>query len=238
MFIIRSVNDEELRETSSIILVAVSLIASLFSIANKYCWLDKDGFEHWAQDPEFKKKCPCVNPWYILRIIWRVSYVTTRFCILSLVWTVLGGVFLIIFLVLSFCAWCGSFRFISEEHGPEIKYALMWGISSLIATPTSDKIASACIHGCEMIILLTVITIFGYVEFDCIICADAQDRQASNNPYIQMFIIAGWITMVIDFIAYGIILNQDLLSPMAWWSARDMFEKGAKEIEMPETTTS
>ena len=238
MFIIRSVNDEQLRDNSSIILVAVSLTVSLFSIANKYCWLDRVGFEQKAQDPEFKKKYPYLNPWYILRIMWRFSYVTTRFCMLSLLWTVLGGGLLGCVLSLSSFIWSVSFTCIEDDDyadedmgGDFTKYAVMWGISSLIATPITDRIASAVIHGCEMIILFTLITIFGYVEFNCFICADAQDRQASNNPYILMFIIAGWITMVIDFITYGILLRADMFRKNAWHKARDMFEQGADKVK-------
>ena len=53
MFIIRSFNDANLRENSSIELVAVSLFASLFSISNKYTWLDKDGVEDEAKEVLF-----------------------------------------------------------------------------------------------------------------------------------------------------------------------------------------
>ena len=49
VFIIRSYNDVELRNNSSIELVVVSLAASLFSISNKYTWIDKEGFYKDAQ---------------------------------------------------------------------------------------------------------------------------------------------------------------------------------------------
>ena len=241
VFIIRSFNDTDLKENSSIQLVAASLAASLFSISNKYTWLDRDGVEEEAQEAKFSKKYPCINLWYVVRIIWRFSFVATRFCILSLIWSVLGGAVLGIFLGISFCAWCCSFVFVfntSEEKSEYEGFAyillpILWGISSLISTPTTSNLIYVCIHGLEMVSTLTVITIFAYSEFDCGICANAQDRQANNNPYIFMFIVAGWITMVIDFIGFGILLYWEVFVDGAWDKAFDMFFKGMEEMEKP-----
>ena len=102
VFIIRSFNDDNLRENSSIQLVALSLAASLFSISNKYTWLDQESVMEGAKSPEWKSRCLCFNPLYALRVIWRFSHVATRFCMLSLVWSVLGGTFVAIFLPISF----------------------------------------------------------------------------------------------------------------------------------------
>ena len=170
--------------------MAVSLVASLFSISNKYTWLDKDGVVENAREPEFKRRCPCINGWYVLRIIWRFSFVATRFCVLSLVWSVLGGEFLGIFLAISFCLWNCSFLFslkVSDEHFNGEDYVILttlWAMASLISTPTTTNWIFICIHGWEMILSLTVITIFAYNEFECSICADSDERQANNNPYI------------------------------------------------------
>ena len=110
VFIIRSYNDLQLRDNSSIELVAASLAASLFSITNKYIWLDEESVEgHNADDPKWRLDFPCVNPWYVLRVIWRFSFVATRFCVLSLIWSVLGGAFLGIFLGASFILWACTF---------------------------------------------------------------------------------------------------------------------------------
>ena len=109
VFLIRSYNDETLRNNSSVELVVVSLLASLFSVASKFVWLDGDACRDNGKDAEWSTQCPFVNGWYLLRVIWRFSYVTTRFCVLSLLWSVLGGVILCIFLPISCCCWCISF---------------------------------------------------------------------------------------------------------------------------------
>ncbi len=217
VFIIRNFNDQELRGNSSIELVATSLAASLFSIANKYTWLDKEGMDDDVIDPEWNSDCPCVNGWYVLRVIWRFSFVATRFCVLSLIWSVLGGTVLGIFLPISFCIWCVPFFVVAPDDAFDPKdptdccfYCIIaagFGLVSLIATPATEHMLLVCLHGWEMIASLTVITIFAYNDFDCGICANAEERQAENNPYIKLFIIAGWSTMAIDFIGYGILLS-------------------------------
>ena len=193
VFLIRSVNDSQLAENSSIQLVAASLFASLFSISNKYSWLDKDCVTDDAKDAKWKAKIPCVNPWYLVRIIWRFCYVTTRFCILSLVWSVLGGALFGIFLAISFCTWCMGiiiYERIHDASSYDDWYVLplvgiVYGCVSLIATPADDKLTYMVIHNVEMITSLTIITIFAYSDFTCAICADSQQRQATNNKYIS-----------------------------------------------------
>ena len=220
MFIIRSYNDQNLRENSSIELVAVSLAASLFSISNKFTWTDKEAVVDKAKEPKFKAHCPCVNGWYVLRIVWRFSFVATRFCILSLVWSVLGGAFLGIFLAVSFLVWGCRMTFANNDGVPEmgdlseisvsIASCCLFGCVSLISSPVSEKWSELCIHGFEMTLSLSLITIFAYTQFDCGICADSYSRQAGNNPYIFMFIIAGWTTLGIDFITYGVLLYSSI----------------------------
>ena len=217
--------------------MAVSLAASLFSISNKYTWLDKDGVEDEAADPKCKAKCPCINGWYVVRIVWRFAFVATRFCILSLIWSVLGGAFLGIFLAVSFCVWWTSLLpTVLEEFGADEWYWIilvpfMWGTSSLISTPASEKLAFAVLHGLEMVTALTVITVFAYNEFDCGICADSGSRQAANNPYIRLFIISGWSTMAIDFIGYGILLFSGMFKDGSWEKSFGVFFDGLEEIE-------
>merc|ERR1712228_85684 len=47
----------------------------------------------------------CIDKWYLLRVIWRFTYIVTRFSILSLIWSVLGGAFIGIFLAISWFMW-------------------------------------------------------------------------------------------------------------------------------------
>eukprot|EP01083_Nonionella_stella_P067822 179659_1 len=57
VFIVRSWNDT--LNPSSLYLVSISLIASVFSVANKYVWLDKDSALFKARDPHWKPNKSC-----------------------------------------------------------------------------------------------------------------------------------------------------------------------------------
>eukprot|EP01084_Bolivina_argentea_P121821 215901_1 len=212
VFLIKGQNDHKLKANSSIYLVAISLAASLFSIANKYTWLDKNCVVDDAKEAKLSKKPPFVNFWYVLRVIWRFSFVSTRFTILSLLWSVLGGAFLGVFLVISWIYWIAAYFLQRDLYIPNTFWewlgTIMYSFASLIATPASDKWYIGIMHAIEMIVTMSIITCFAYNDsFDCKICADPSDRQAINNIYIKMFISVAWITMVTDFATYFVMLN-------------------------------
>ena len=190
-------------------------MASLFSIANKYIWVDKECVVDDVRDPEWSTKSPYVNKWYLLRVIWRFSVVTVRFSIFSLIWSVLGGAFLGIFIPSSLIywfliiqltfghPWCGEYMFVN----------IGYGFVALISTPGYNSRRWAICHGVEMILTLSVITVFAFTpSFDCGICADSIARQATNNYYILSFIIAGWLALMIDFITYFVLLKYERFS--------------------------
>eukprot|EP01083_Nonionella_stella_P243758 849056_1 len=189
----------------------MSLAASLFSISNKYCWVDRDAVVEECRDAHLSTKCPCVNPLYVLRIIWRFSYITTRFCILSLVWSVMGGAFCLMFLALSWLLWTviNLFDFRARDDadlgmGILSVMASLYGIVSLIASPASASLIQFVSHALEMSVTLGLITLFAFVSsIVCDICADPSHR-SSDNPYVLWFIIAGWSAMVIDLGTFSI----------------------------------
>eukprot|EP01083_Nonionella_stella_P013562 38169_1 len=250
VFIIRSVNDDRITEKSdSVTLVGVSLIASVFSISNKYAWLDKEGVVDEAKKPQFSTSWPCINGWYVLRIIWRFSFVATRFCALSLMWSVVGGWFLCIFMFVSVLMWNGLFIEEEYEEGecdqccPKLCRALhaisqlftraMWGLSTMVATPATNKQIYCVVHGVEMCVTLSVITFFAYTDtVNCIICADPERRQANANVFIKWFIRCGWVALLIDLIAYVILMRCEMFSEKTHgWMKQccDGFDKIIKE---------
>eukprot|EP01084_Bolivina_argentea_P020897 38818_1 len=227
VFIIRAQNDELLKENSSIILVGLSLGASLFSISNKFTWVDGDLVKEEALEIEFKKSFPCVNGWYVLRIIWRYSFVASRFAVFSLIWSVMGGAFLGIFIAFSFIYWgilsffvAGLWTEIVQDNGLDgcIGFALVsfiYGSVCLISTPANSHKGIAVMHGVEMIVSLSIITWFAFDPvIDCGICANPYDRQASGNDYILMFIISGWIAITIDLITHTLMLRFERIEVM------------------------
>eukprot|EP01084_Bolivina_argentea_P113610 202447_1 len=104
VFLLRGANDEKLSKNSNQVLIFISLLASIFSVSNKFYLMDRLGVESKAQSLKPKKQFPnCVQPWYVTRIIWRFCHILCRFSIYTLLWVVLGGLPFGIYVALSAC---------------------------------------------------------------------------------------------------------------------------------------
>ena len=109
VFIIRTfIDNESDLQTTDILLLFLSIIASIISIATKYIIVDgteivnSNGGDVYATANSEKanvcsKKNACflINEGYVIRSLWRIGSVTARVTIYSLVWSVMGGAFLI-----------------------------------------------------------------------------------------------------------------------------------------------
>merc|ERR1719295_879115 len=102
VFIIRSYNDPNLRDTQ-IELLMLSVLASLFSISDKFVKFDEGmGVENTFKSPKFRNWSYglCFNLQslgYAARVIWRICTIASNFAVYVLIWTVLGGAFLPIY---------------------------------------------------------------------------------------------------------------------------------------------
>eukprot|EP01084_Bolivina_argentea_P283608 485773_1 len=196
VFIMRGYNDENLRGNSSVLLVSISLGASVLSITNKYVWLDEEMFWKDWREAELKPKCPCINFRWILRVFWRFSTILTRLIILALVWVVLGGVFLPIYCIITYIWWMIYYW---KYDIDSFKQLLVVSTMSLVSNPVDGyTIVMYIFRFIEDIILMSLLTTFAYIDkMGCGICADKHLRQATNNVYISFFIIAGWSAFAI-----------------------------------------
>eukprot|EP01084_Bolivina_argentea_P096124 172809_1 len=230
VFIIRSQNDPYLSKQNTVYLVILSLLASLSSIASKYIYADKECVVEEAKESNLSKSLPCVNTWYLLRVIWRFSFIAVRFTVFGLVWSVLGGGFLFIFLALSFILWC---TLIYTEMDVGYGLTFSYGFISLVATPAHKSYKFAMIHGIEMMVVMCISTIFAFNDsITCKVCADPIQRQATTNSYILFFIIAGWISMIIDFVTYYMMLYFERFNSSTN-AMYDLFNKGIQHKVTP-----
>eukprot|EP01084_Bolivina_argentea_P172221 298338_1 len=137
VFVMRAINDKTLDKAAGaiFILVIFSIFASLLSITSKYVWVDEymvyqyaasitlsdDDIEDLEEDEKhFIRKCKCypkyyVSWGYIIRVMWRLAAVISRFVIFALIWVALGGAFEIILVPMMVLVWyisifCYAFR--------------------------------------------------------------------------------------------------------------------------------
>eukprot|EP01083_Nonionella_stella_P077017 210105_1 len=100
VFIIRSANvkDQQLVD-ANIELLLFSVLASLFSVSNKFVAMDKERVVEIAKSLKPRKSFPyCINYWYIIRALWRLFHVISKFAVFTLIWAVIGGAWLPIWL--------------------------------------------------------------------------------------------------------------------------------------------
>eukprot|EP01084_Bolivina_argentea_P076353 138372_1 len=216
IFITKTANDPYLQANNTLYLVGISLISSLFSIANKFTWVDGDAVVKDAKEAEFHCKCPCINIWYVIRILWRFSLIALRFCAVALIWPIVGGVMMAIYFPLSWFIWLIIMMIVIK---PELVYSNGVCLDCLVVTIYSMILATICmvsvpathswlafvVNEVEMMILMAVLTLFAFNEdVICAICSD--DRNAYANGYIFMLLIFGWISLGINLIVYGVML--------------------------------
>lgn len=89
------------------IIFASSIMTSLFAAASKYINMDKNDkrFDDSILNSDVHlTKCPIINLGYVGRVIWRVIEVVCRSCLYVLLWAIVGGWFLIFYIILNFFA--------------------------------------------------------------------------------------------------------------------------------------
>eukprot|EP01084_Bolivina_argentea_P068689 125031_1 len=159
----------------------------------------------------------CINLRYLLRFVWRFSFISARFICLALICAVMGAAFFFIFVLLSGIYWsvmyCVSYRHFKRLNPIDwpLSEICSWGciLSCLtcIANPPTSKYLIVVCHWIEMIILMSFVTLFASDgEIDCLICANPNYRQASNNKYVKLFLILGWIFFFVEFVSSILLL--------------------------------
>eukprot|EP01084_Bolivina_argentea_P056012 102567_1 len=225
VFLVRSVNDDVLRTQSNNSLVFMSLIASIFNVANKFHMMDKLGVEDKAKSAQTDIGCPgcfghckygdtwkfSVQGWYIVRIMWRYAHILCRFSIFSVMWILLGGLPFIIYVFIATCGCCGFWTIFAFTCGDyymitdEMTDAQLFGVMFLgsVSLPLCDDqvfFKVFVLKWLENSVLLLVITLYTGYAWDCVTCSDSSRRRMSDDNSILTLVIIGWIAYAIDIV--------------------------------------
>eukprot|EP01083_Nonionella_stella_P026900 74045_1 len=171
----------------------------------------------------------CINLYYVLRFAWRFAFLCIRFISLSLICVVIGAVFLFVFVLFSSIYWCCIYWFTVsrylktvDEFPPEEVYVYCCILScvSMIGNAPSSEYAVAIGHWIEMGVCMIVITLFATNdEIECVVCSHPYYRQASHNPYVESFVVLGWIMLSFDVVLYLVILRYRVFAEHSELSA-------------------
>eukprot|EP01083_Nonionella_stella_P005991 17328_1 len=250
VFIIRSANDEGLSVSdsgSNVLLLMLSIIASLFSISNKFVKVDRIAFDEKAASLRPRASFPgCCSMLYIIRVAWRMCNITSRFCVFVLVWTIMGGLWLPIWTCFVWICWNVIFRLLLRDAEYIIYDALVpfvLTIGSLLEdesdkkhtvtrddgkTVTSVKQKDGDVRNMRVLICKTIesvvafalITIFGTLSFKCEVCSDPIARQIFKNENYRILIF--WVlclsSIILDAILLLILIGNDGLRETNIWA--------------------
>eukprot|EP01083_Nonionella_stella_P030435 83427_1 len=215
VFIIRSANDEVLsRGGSNIELLLFSALASLFSISNKFVWFDKHSVFEIAKSLKPRQTCPhCIHYWYIVRAIWRLCNILSTFVVFTLIWVVMGGAWLPIWVGAVFIFWAMCAARMERLAAHRDKYergdvltGLAGGVLFIvaIADASKPKIHHFVYKSIETTVALSVITVFATTKFKCGICADPGTRMlfGTNNNRVFIYWMTGIVAHVMNVLLY------------------------------------
>eukprot|EP01084_Bolivina_argentea_P194762 334230_1 len=211
IFVLRSANDDDLQAASSNdMLVTVSIIASLISISNKYiATVDVDFVVDKAIYLKPRLQCPgCIQYWYIIRLLWRIFDIMSRFVIYVLIWAVIGGAWLPIWFGLVYIVGVITWYFVDKEG---LMASVLYGIITAAGIELGKGVTAHICKYVENLIGLTIITTFTLIEFDCWKCSDAKARQMTNNNRILIFVIMGWSSLFGEIILYVIMRTNAII---------------------------
>eukprot|EP01083_Nonionella_stella_P273194 926654_1 len=140
-------------------LVVMSLTFSLVSLSSRFSTDDEKLFQ--TRSAHFHSKCSNREEWecgeyYFYRRIWRILDVTSRICVLCLVWVCIGGWFLSFYMLIEFIV---LLLFSYRHNKYEILFQLV-GIMIVNDLPKSSKLFFPVYRYIVHLILLIVCTYF------------------------------------------------------------------------------
>eukprot|EP01084_Bolivina_argentea_P019311 35920_1 len=232
VFIIRSANDQALLDGgSNISLVLFSVLASLFSISNKFVWVDKNEESVCDRALSLKPRQSfpdCIHYWYVIRALWRLFHIFAKFAVFTLIWTVLGGTWLPIWAGICWIFWFILVWIVAakmekkkiegfEKISQFIFGSSIYALGFLIAIVISAKEFKShfVFKWIETTIGLAAIAIFGTLKFGCDMCASSDTRTimktSTSNDRVFIYFILGIVAHFMDLILYLMLYFGNIL---------------------------
>jgi len=198
-----------------------SIALSLFSITAKFRFEDSQWVADIASSTHCThKRCPCISPWYLMVVLWRVCDLMSRFSIFTLLWAVVGGFYLGIYLGLSLMIYlllarCTSLLVLTADGGQwndhQTVMFMMHILKYLVGTPLRPKSSMMIIRFIENAVVLTLITLFAVHGTECPFCNKVDELLPIENPYVQCILIAAMVMAAAQPLTFGVMTWNEIL---------------------------
>ena len=201
VFLIRTYFDQANIEKDSLTFVFISLIFSVLSVTKKYLkWVQSGNKSAFGSLNCRITDCPVLNIAFVFKYIFYVCNIMSRIVLYSLLWSVVGGVFVPAFFILCFIMFI-YFNNKTAEDGAYsiIIFGFLFGdalgviVDVFFNGDCSENVTIRFIvHSLQNILAFSVILCFSMITtFDCNynLCADSKVRSIDKNKYVFILII-------------------------------------------------
>ena len=230
LFLIRTYNNNIIYNNTNILLVWISLFLSIISATNKFanCAIEEFGFSSSRDKFENKfnircnGKCPTINIGILSVKIFCALNIITRLFIYSLLWSVVGGIFVVLFFVIGCVTYVMCLRCnVYDEECLNIDGAIVWIFWSFLlyaigfmpnefhnwnlSLLESSETKRFLIHNLVNIFAVLLILYFGIENsFNCNyhLCADKEIRNLNYNRFAFIFIVVIFLASLLQIVLF------------------------------------
>ena len=246
LFLIRTFGNENIynvKNEFNIFLVWISLFISLISATNKISHLsmtsgDVSQRNKFENKYKFRNECPIVNIGVLSQKIFFISTIVTRLFIYSLLWSVCGGMFLTLFIIVCFIVFVICIKYDiydKKDVGVDDEDEQLWltcvagfiisdafGFVSYAHSNDDDndskkssRLKRFSIHNILNFLGLLLIFYFAFDNsFDCDykLCSDKDIRSFNSNGFVLILFITVFCTSLLEIILFVSISTLKRLS--------------------------
>jgi len=219
-FWIKSANDDILSENEDTLLIPFSIFVSIVTVTDRFVRYIDD--LHVIEDA---KRRICGT--FVARTCFRMSTVAANFIELTMIWTMMGGLWIGIWAGLSFILWLVAASVVEKDLGTAVNFGN--AIRNMIAIPIFYDWKWHLVKYAENIIGMILISVFllSDVEGSTIVSLDTREEHREHGR-VEFCLAMGWICSSVGFALYLLINHLKIIDPRA--EMKSMWERGAGHV--------
>jgi len=203
VFWMKSANDPVLHEDSSGFLMPFSIAVSIVTVTDRFVRYIDDLYV-----VEEAKKRIC-GP-YIGRVVYRMASIVASFVVLSMLWVIVGGLWIGIWCALSFVGWMVAASLVEGQIFTS--WHIANGVRNMIAVPVLYHWKWHTVKFVEHMLGMLFVLVLLWLDIDDDVFVSLDTRSGLNDHGRVQFVFAvGWLAAVVAFVVYLVMLRLHIL---------------------------
>jgi len=204
VFWIRSARDPTLSDNKQTWLIPFSIVVSVITVTDRFVRYIDDLFVI----DDYKTKICGV---YLLRVSYRFCSLLANFIVLTMIWCIVGGMWIAIWAAVSFIIWLVAASLVEREVGTAVN--LGNAFRNVFALPVYYKWGWHCYKFVENVVGMILILVFLWWpqicgDADYFVSADTR-RDLNREVRVQFLFAVGWLSSLLAFALYQILKHLD-----------------------------